>query len=121
FIAAYYGSGYPSGADTLLGGSAKLIGAPVIWAFQPFNAFMLATACGPAWVLARRGGLRGQWAGLAALCATLGALVYGYELLGSVKEITALPMILALGALAVIASHWIDAGPRAAIPFALVA
>ena len=63
FLAAYYGGGYPSGADTLLGGSAKLIGAPVIWAFQPFNAFMLATAAGPAWLLARLGGLRGSASG----------------------------------------------------------
>ena len=39
------------------------------------------------------------------------ALVYGYELIGSVKEITALTMILALGAL--VADHSGVAGPRA--------
>src|SRR6202044_611735 len=32
FIAEYYGTGYPSGADTLLGGSASLLGLPLIWA-----------------------------------------------------------------------------------------
>ncbi len=53
----YYGESYPSGADTLLGGSSNLAGLPLIWTFQPFTAFMLATATGPAWVLLRRAGL----------------------------------------------------------------
>ncbi len=48
FVHDYYGSAYPSGADTLFGGSALLLGLPLIWAFQPFNAFMLALAVGPA-------------------------------------------------------------------------
>ena len=42
FINNYYDTSYPSGADTLFGGSALLLGLPLIWAFQPFNAFMLA-------------------------------------------------------------------------------
>ena len=67
YIQAYYGTSYPSGADTLFGGSAFLLGLPLIWAFQPFNAFMLASAGGPAWLLARRIGLVGAWAALAAL------------------------------------------------------
>ena len=54
FINDYYNTSYPSGADTLLGGSAILLRLPLIWAFQPFNAFMLAIAYGPAWLLARR-------------------------------------------------------------------
>ena len=53
----YYNSNYPSGADTLFGASALLMGLPLIWAFQPFNAFVLAIASGPAWLLARAGGL----------------------------------------------------------------
>src|SRR5262249_32052655 len=101
FVRGYYGASYPSGADTLFGGSALLVGLPLIWAFQPFNAFMLASACGPAQVLARRLGLAEGWAALAALTAVLPALVYAYDLLGSVKEITALPMLLASGCLAV--------------------
>jgi hypothetical protein len=121
FINGYYNSGYPSGADTLFGGSAFLLGLPLIWAFQPFNAFMLATAAGPLWLLARRIGLGRAGAALAALSATLPALVYGYELIGSIKEITALPMILTLGALAVLHRRWLAGGPRGAIPFALAA
>ena len=95
-------------------------GAPLIWAFQPFNAFMLALAAGPAWVLARRIGLAGGWAALAALTATVPALVYGYELVASVKEIVALAMILTLGALVVLHPRWLWRGAAGAIPFAVV-
>ncbi len=121
YIKDYYGGGYPSGADTLFGGSAFLLGLPLIWAFQPFNAFMLATAAGPAWLLLRRMGLDGGWAALGALTATVPALVYGYELIGSVKEITSLGLILALGALVVLYPRWLRGRARGAIPFALVA
>jgi hypothetical protein len=120
FINNYYNTSYPSGADTLFGGSAFLLGLPLIWAFQPFNAFMLAIAAGPAWLLARRMRLQGVWAASAALTAVLPALVYAYELFGSVKEITALSMILTLGALAVTARSWLHEGATRAIPFALV-
>ncbi len=118
-IHAYYGSSYPSGADTLLGGSARLLRLALTWAFQPFIAFMLATTAGPAWVLARRVGLERAWGALAALTVTLPALVYAYELIGSVKEIVALPLILTLGVLAVEHRRWLWGGARGAIPFAL--
>jgi hypothetical protein len=121
YINNYYNTGYPSGADTLFGGSAFLLRVPLIWAFQPFNAFMLATAAGPAWLLARRLGLDGGWAALAALTATVPALVYGYELIGSIKEITSLGMILTLGTLTLLYPRWLRGRARGAIPFALVA
>jgi hypothetical protein len=121
FISGYYNTSYPSGADTLFGGSAFLLRLPLIWAFQPFNAFVLATSVGPAWLLSRRIGLAGAWAALAALCATVPALVYAYELIGSIKELTALPMILTLGALVVVQDRWLRAASRAVVPFALVA
>ncbi len=120
FIENYYGTGYPSGADTLYGGSSLLLGLPLIWTFQPFVASMLALASGPAWELARRVGLRGASAALAALAVTIPALVYGYELVGSVKEIVSLAMLLALGALVVEHRRWLARGARRALPFALV-
>jgi len=120
FVNDYYNSSYPSGADTLFGGSAFLLGLPLIWAFQPFNAFVLATATGPAWLLARRLGLGRPWAALAALTAVLPALVYAYELFGAIKEVTALAMILTLGALVVGHRRWLGGPPARAIPFALV-
>lgn len=121
FIKDYYGTSYPSGADTLFGASALLVRLPLIWAFQPFNAFMLALAVGPAWMLARALGLRGGWAAAAVLSATVPALVYAYVLLASVKEISSLPMILALGALTLEHRRWLGAGAARALPFGLVA
>ncbi len=120
YLHAYYATGYPSGADTLFGGSAFIVGAPLIWTMQPFNAFMLALATGPAWVLVRRIGLAGGWATVATLTATLPALVYGYELVASVKEIVSLGLILTLGALVVLHRRWLWRGARGAIPFALL-
>jgi hypothetical protein len=119
FIHAYYGSSYPSGADTLLGASARLLSLPLMWAFQAFVAFVLATAAGPAWVLARRVGLERAWGAAAALTITLPALVYAYELIGSIKEVVALALVLTLGALVVEHRRWLWGGARAAIPFAL--
>jgi hypothetical protein len=120
FIDSYYASGYPSGADTLFGGTALLLRLPLIWSFQPFNGFVLALAAGPAWLLARATGLRGAWAALAALSASIAALVYGYELIGSIKELTAAVMLLTLGALVVVHPRWLARGPRCALPCALV-
>ncbi len=120
FINNYYNTSYPSGADTLFGGSAFMLGLPLTWAFQPFNAFMLATATGPAWLLLRRMGLARPWAALAALTVVLPALVYAYELFGSVKEIVAVSMILTLGALVVTHRRWLAGAPSGTIPFALV-
>lgn len=120
FIQAYYGTGYPSGADTLFGGSALLLGRPLIWAFQPFCGLILALGSGPAWLIARRGGLRGGRASLAAFTATVPAIVYGYELIGSVKELVAVVMLLTLGALLAVQRRWLARSPRHAIPCALV-
>jgi hypothetical protein len=119
YLNDYYNTYYPSGADTFFGASALLVRVPLIWAFQPFNAFMLALCTGPAWVLVRRLGLDGRLAALATLTVTLPALVYGYELIASVKEISSLPLILALGALVVLHPRWLRGSPRGAIPFAL--
>ena len=55
------------------------------------------------------------------MTVTLPALVYGYELIASIKEISSLPLILALGALVVLHPRWLRGPPRGAIPFALVA
>jgi hypothetical protein len=120
YIKQYFATSYPSGADTLFGGTAALIGRPLIWAFQPFNAFVISTAAGPAWLLAREIGLRGWSAALAALCATLPALVYGYELVASVKEVAALPMILTMGVL-VVRRPYLEGSIFRAVPFAVVA
>ncbi|HTA06494.1 MAG TPA: hypothetical protein VK774_09040, partial [Solirubrobacteraceae bacterium] len=120
FIENYYGSGYPSGADTLFGGSALLLRLPLIWAFQPFCGLILVLSSGPAWLIARRFQLRSGWAALAAFSATVPAIVYGYQLIGSVKELFAVVMLLALGALLVVRVRWLARAPRRMLPCALV-
>jgi hypothetical protein len=120
YIKNYYGTSYPSGSDTLFGASALLLGLPLIWAFQPFNAMMVALAAGPVWVLVRRIGVPRPLAVPATLSVTLPALVYGYELIGSIKEITSLGMILTLGVLVVFHDRWLLRSARHAIPFSLV-
>lgn len=121
YISHYYAANYPSGADTLFGGSAFILGLPLIWALQPFNAFMLALAAGPIWLLAQRVGLRGAWAVIATLTATVPALVYAYELIASVKEITVLPLVMTMGALVASSERWLRAAPSAVLPFAVAA
>ncbi|HEY2718469.1 MAG TPA: hypothetical protein VGI52_02475, partial [Solirubrobacteraceae bacterium] len=120
FIENYYGAGYPSGADTLFGGSALLLRLPLIWAFQPFCGLILVLGSGPAWLIARRFQLRSGWAALAAFSATVPAIVYGYQLIGSVKELFAVVMLLALGALLVLHKRWLVLAPRRVLPCALV-
>ena len=112
--------GYPSGADTMFGGSALLLGLPLIWAFQPFNAFVLALGCGPAWMLARRLGLGRAMAAAAALTAVVPALLYGYELEGSIKELTTMSLLLACGCLVSEPGRWLARGARGAMPLALL-
>ncbi len=120
FIENYYGTGYPSGADTLFGGSALLLRLPLIWAFQPFCGLTLVLSSGPAWLIAQRFELRSRWAVLAAFSATVPAIVYSYQLIGSVKELLAVVMLLALGVLLVLHERWLARAPRRVLPCALV-
>jgi len=121
YLSAYFNTSYPSGSDTLFGGTARLLGLPLIWAFQPFCAFAIAIAAGPAWLLVRRLGLGGWAAGVAAVSATVPAVVYGYVLVGSVKEIIALAMILTLGVLVADRPSWLAGPVTAGIPVAVAA
>jgi hypothetical protein len=120
YLEAYYNHGYPSGADTLFGGSALLLHLSLFFAYQPFNAFMLAIATGPAWLLLRWAGLRDWLAAVGAIAVTVPALVYGYELVGEIKEVVTLPLLLGLGVLVSMHSRWVGARAREAVPFALL-
>jgi hypothetical protein len=120
YLTAYFNTSYPSGSDTLFGGSALLLGLPLIWAFQPFCAFAIAAAVGPAWLLLRRLGLPGWGAAVGAVTVSLPAIVYGYVLVGSIKEIVSLAMILTLGALVAERPVWVRGPITGGIPFALV-
>ncbi len=120
YLSAYFNTSYPSGSDTFYGGSALLLGLPLIWAFQPFCAFAIALAVGPAWVLLRRLDLGGRIAGVAAVSVALPAIVYGYVLVGSIKEILSLAMILTLGVLVADRRSWLGRSVTSGIPFGVV-
>ncbi len=72
--------------------------------------------------LARRAGLRPAASAVTGTLAAVPALLYAYALMGSIKEISALPSITLMGALVVCARELrLRAGPRAALPFAFAA
>ena len=98
-----------------------LLGLPLIWAFQPFTAFVLGGGirCGLA-AGARPVACRGRWLLWRRSRPCSEALVYAYELFGSIKEVTALGMILALGALVRGPGSGGCAPPWGVIPFALI-
>jgi hypothetical protein len=121
-LARYFGTGYPSGGQGALAAVGWLSGQDLIWLYSPFQAAELAiTALGLAF-LARTAGLRRPYAAIAGVIAAVPALVYAYALMGSIKELTALPMLVLLGALIPCARRMRSrAGWRAALPFGVAA
>jgi hypothetical protein len=119
-LAAYFGNGYPSGGHGVLASVAWLSGQDLIWLYSIFQAVELSMAALVLAFLARRAGLPRPAAAVTGTIASVPALVYAYALMGSIKEITALPMLLLMGALVVCARQLrAAAGIRAVLPFAV--
>ncbi len=118
-LVAYFGNGYPSGGHTVLGSVGWLSGQNLLWLYAPFQAVELALAALVLTFLARRAGLSRLAAAVTGWLAAVPALVYAYALMGSIKEITALPMLLLMGACVVLAPRLARAGVRGALPFAV--
>ncbi|HEY4278320.1 MAG TPA: hypothetical protein VGM91_08885 [Conexibacter sp.] len=116
----YFGTGYPSGSHSALGGLGRLVPVDYIWLYAPFLASMLAlTALSLAWI-ARRAGLPAWSAAVSGCVAAVPALVYAYLLQGSIKEIALLPTLMVLGALVLLSREQLERGPRGVIPLAVV-
>lgn len=121
-LAAYFGNGYPSGGHSVLASVGWLSGQSLIWLYSIFQALELSLAALCLTFFARRTGLSRQAAAIVGTIASVPALVYAYALMGSIKEITALPMLLLMGALVVCARELrARAGIRAVLPFAIAA
>ena len=118
-LVAYFGNGYPSGGHTVLGSVGWLSGQDLLWLYAPYQAVELAFAALVLTFLAERAGLSRRAAAFTGWLAAVPALVYAYALMGSVKELTVLPMLLLMGALVVLAPRLARAGIRAALPFAV--
>lgn len=117
----YFGTQYPSGGHTLLGGSGRLLGTPRIWLYEPFLSVLLAFCAPTLYYLARNATLPRALAAAGAVLASAPALVYAYAQMGAIKEVTALPFVLLLGALLVLLPRLLALGWRGALVPALVA
>jgi len=121
-LAAYFGNGYPTGGHAVWAAVGWLTGQDLLWLYSPFQAFELALSSLVLGFIAARAGLGRLAAAVAGLVAAVPALVFSYALMGSIKEITALPMLLLMGALLVIARGLArEGGLRATLPFAVAA
>lgn len=121
-LAAYFGNGYPTGGHAVWAAVGWLSGQDLLWLYSPFQAFELALSSLVLGFIAARAGLGRLEAAVAGLVAAVPALVFSYALMGSIKEITALPMLLLMGALLVIARELAkEGGLRATLPFAIAA
>jgi len=115
----YFGTQYPAGGQVLLATGAKLVDVRSLWLYQPFLALMVAFCVAPLATLARAASLPRSWAAVAGGVAAMPALVYAYAQTGSIKELTALPFVLLLGALLVQRPPLAARGPRGAVLAAL--
>jgi len=119
-LQAYFGNGYPSGGHSVLASVGWLSGQSLIWLYSVFQALELSLLALVISFLARRAGLRPLSAAITGTIASVPALLYAYALMGSIKEITALPELFLMGALVVCARELRKAaGLRAVIPFGI--
>lgn len=92
-LSGYLGGGYPLGAHAALAATRPLVLTDVAWVFQPFLSFVRAMLALILVGLVR--GVVGQgWrAAAVAAIAAQPALVYGYALQGSIKEVATLMLV----------------------------
>jgi hypothetical protein len=117
---SYFGTSYPGGGQTLLGGGSRLVDTPAIWLYQPLLSMLLAFCVAPLYFLARAASLARPLAAVAAAVAAAPALVYAYAQMGAIKELAVLPFVLSLGPVLVLLPRLLDRGPRAALLPAVV-
>jgi hypothetical protein len=115
----YLSTGYPVGSMMPLGTFARLVGSDVAWVIQPYFAFQAVLLALALWVLLA-GPIRSpRWRALAVFVAAQPALLYGYALWGSIKEMVTVPL---LPLLAIVVAQVIRSAPtpRGLIPLAVV-
>jgi hypothetical protein len=117
----YFGTQYPSGGQTLLGGAGRLVGTERIWLYHPFMSLLLAFCAPTLYFLARSATVPRLLAAAGALLASAPALVYAYAQMGAIKELTALPFVLLLGAVLVLLPRLLEVGWRGVFVPAVVA
>lgn len=119
-LEGYFGTQYPSGGQTLLGGAGRLVATERIWLYAPFMALLLAFCTPTLYHLARSAKLPRALAAAAAALASAPALVYSYAQMGAIKEMSVLPFVLLLGSVLVLAGRLFEKGWRGALLVAVV-
>lgn len=119
-MGSYVSSRYPVGAQAALGVTAPLGILQIAWLYQPFLSFLMVVAALSLASLALPPARHRGQAALVAFAAAQPALVVGFALQGSIKELAALSMIVTL--VAVVAAAARIAPPvRALLPVAVAA
>jgi hypothetical protein len=116
----YLHTGYPVGSMIPLGVGARLVGRDVAWVLQPYFAFAAVLLGLGLWVLLA-GPIRSRrWRAPAVFIASQPALLYGYALWGSIKEVVTAAL---LPLLAILVARALRSAPgvRELVPLAVVA
>jgi hypothetical protein len=117
----YFQGGHPTGGNVLMAATGWLTGQDLLWQIEPFQAFAMAMVAMVAYYMARRALLPPLAAALSGFIAGIPALVYAYLLMGSIKELSTMPEIFALGGLMLLPREQVKPGIRGVIPLAVVA
>jgi len=102
-IVKYVTSSYPIGGQVALGVTAPLGALDMAWLYQPFLAFAVIVLSLVIWSLSAPLLARRWQAALVTFAASQPALLIGNYLLGSIKEITAIAVLMTLIALVALA------------------
>jgi len=115
----YLHTGYPVGSMIPLGVGARLVGRDVAWVLQPYFAFAAVLLGLSLWVMLA-GPIRSRrWRAPAVFIASQPALLYGYALWGSIKEVVTAAL---LPLLAILVARALRSTPsvRDLVPLAVV-
>ncbi|MEI8104761.1 MAG: hypothetical protein WCH31_02820 [Actinomycetes bacterium] len=98
-VSAYMNSGYPVGALMPLGVGKTVIGQDVAWVYQPYLAFQAALLVSCLWMLLLGLTRSPRLRAASVVVAAQPALLVGYSLIGSVKEVVTAPLLVMLAVL----------------------
>jgi len=98
-LRSYIDSGYPMGSQVALGAVRPLSGQDVAWVYQPYLAFLVANLALALYAITTRLIARRWQRAAVAFLAAQPALVVGYALQGSIKELATAWVVALLVAL----------------------
>jgi hypothetical protein len=113
----YLSTGYPVGAFLPLGVGKALVGEDVAWVFQPYVSFLAAMLALGLYQLSTRVVASGWVRTFVVFIASQPAILFGYALVGGVKEVLTVSLLAAVAGLALPAARL---GGRAMLPLAVV-